>query len=426
MGSLNPYKEIGQHRNTKKTTDEFIAQAKEVWGDKFDYSKTVYDGANKKVIITCPVHGDFLVKPLDFLHGHGCPTCGGTKRLDTDTFIKRANEKHGEGRYDYSLVDYRNLKTKVPIICHEKDANGVEHGVFYQTPRDHLFDGCGCPKCYKNYKKTAEQFEAEARKVHGDKYIYHGEYYGNKKPIRITCPIHGDFFQGPLYHLNGQGCPKCYDERRGETRKIGIDEFIRRAREIHGNKYDYSKVEYINARTKICIICPKHGEFWMTPGKHLQRGQGCPKCSESHLERAMALKLDSLNIKYIRQYRFDWLRNKSPMPLDFFIPELNTAIECQGDQHFRSYEAFGGDSTLESTQARDLLKYNLCRENGVRLLYLVPKISLIRGLVIYDENNTFTSIDKLIEVLTGNTESIKLNEEDLKEMVRTTIRKLLY
>lgn len=425
MGNLKPYKEIGQHRNTKKTTDEFIAQAKEVWGDKFDYSKTVYDGANKKVIITCPVHGDFSTKPLDFLHGHGCPACGGVKRLDTETFIRRGNEKHGEGRYDYSMVDYKNLSTKVPIICHEKDTNGVEHGIFYQTPRGHL-QGDGCPKCYRSFKKTVEQFESEASKVHNGKYIYHGDYDGNKKLIRVTCPIHGDFYQAPLYHLQGRGCPKCYDERRGETRKIGIDEFIRRAREIHGDKYDYSKVNYVNNKTKVCIICPKHGEFWVVPEKHLIRGDGCPKCSESHMERAVALKLDSLNIEYIRQYRFNWLRNKSQMPLDFFIPELNTAIECQGDQHFRSYEAFGGDSTLESIQTRDLLKYNLCKENGVRLLYLVPKISLIRGLVMYDENNTFTSIDKLIEVLTGNTESIKLNKKDLKEMVRATIRKLLY
>lgn len=423
MNNLIPYKETGPHRNTKKTTDEFITQAKEVWGDKFDYTKTVYDGANKKVVITCPIHGDFQVKPIDFLHGHGCPACGGVKRLNTDTFIKRANEKHGEGRYDYSLVNYKNLSTKVPIICHEKDGTGEEHGVFYQPPRNHM-QGDGCPKCYRSFKKTPDEFEREARLVHGDKYIYHGDYNGNKKPIRITCPKHGDFFQKPLSHLQGQGCQKCYDERRGETTRIGTEEFIRRARKIHGDKYDYSKVEYVNRKTKVCVICPKHGEFWITPEKHVFRGQGCPKCAESHMEREVALELDSLGLKYIREHRINWLKNKSQMPLDFFVPEFNTDIECQGDQHFRSYEAFGGEEELKNLQFRDNLKYNLCQKNGIRMLYLVRRESLIKNLPIYKEENTFTNTKELLAELT-NTKSLKLDRNDIKEMITTTIKKLL-
>ena len=142
------------------------------------------------------------------------------------------------------------------------------------------------------------------------------------------------------------------------------------------------------------------------------------------MERTVALKLDSLDIKYIRQHRIEWLRNKSPMPLDFFIPEFNTAIECQGDQHFRSYEMLGGDSALKELQTRDLLKYNLCKENGIRMLYLVPRESFIQGLPMYTKSNTFTSIEKLVDVL-FEPKTIKLNDKDLREMIITTIGKIL-
>ena len=59
--------------------------------------------------------------------------------------------------------------------------------------------------------------------------------------------------------------------------KKTLDEVIKLFIKRHNNKYDYSKVEYVNSSTKVCIICPEHGEFWQTPHKHLS-GQGCPKC----------------------------------------------------------------------------------------------------------------------------------------------------
>lgn len=274
------------HSNKKKTTKEFIEAAKKIWGDKYDFSKVDYQSANKKVCIICPEHGEFFVKPSDFLHHHGCAACAGLKKMSTQEFIEKAQKINGN-RYDYSLVNYKNSVTPIEIICHKKDDNGIEHGVFKQAPKNHL-RGNGCPKCYKSSKKTTEEFIEQAKQIHGEKYDYSKVHYkGNKIPITIICPKHGEFSQTPLYHLQGHGCIHCYNERRGEATRIGNENFIKKAKEIHGEKYDYNNVKYVNSKTKVSIICPKHGEFLMTPSKHLNSKQGCPVCSESHLEKML-------------------------------------------------------------------------------------------------------------------------------------------
>ena len=123
-------------------------------------------------------------------------------------------------------------------------------------------------------KMSNEDFIAKAYSLHGDKYDYSKvEYINSKTKVCIICPVHGEFWITPNEHLLGHGCKKCYHDRK----KITTEEFIRRAKEIHGDKYDYSKVEYVNSFVKVCIICPKHGEFWQTPHGHL-KGNGCPKC----------------------------------------------------------------------------------------------------------------------------------------------------
>lgn len=122
-------------------------------------------------------------------------------------------------------------------------------------------------------KTTQEEFISKAREVHGDKYDYSKvEYKGNKNKVCIICPEHGEFWQLPSSHLKGAGCPNCSGNKKYTTK-----EFIEKARKIHGDKYDYSKVEYVNSETKVCIICPEHGEFWQKPARHLM-GQGCPNC----------------------------------------------------------------------------------------------------------------------------------------------------
>lgn len=121
-----------------------------------------------------------------------------------------------------------------------------------------------------NKKLTTEEFIKKAREVHGNKYDYSKVIYnGLHKKVCIVCPEHGEFWQEAGSHLKGRGCPICWYKKNGNSCRKSLEVFIEQARKIHGDKYDYSKVKYINSFTKVCIICPEHGEFWQTPVHHL-------------------------------------------------------------------------------------------------------------------------------------------------------------
>ena len=343
--------------------EEFINKAREVHGNKYDYSKINYMNSRTKVCIICPEHGEFWQTPNDHLNGRGCPKCAGKIKLNTSEFINRAREVHGD-KYDYSKVEYVNANTKVCIIC-------PKHGEFWQTPSGHL-SGKGCPKCANELRQrtlssTLEGFIKKAREVHGDKYDYSKvKYVNSHTKVCIICPEHGEFWQTPASHLSGKNCPKCGFETIRESNSSTTEEFIKKAREVHGDKYDYSKVNYMDTHTKVCIICTEHGEFWQTPASHL-KGSGCPNCNSSKLESEIRLILNEQGIKYsYRERKIPWLKG---LELDFYIPDKNIAIECQGIQHFNPIEYFGGEETFNYTIENDNAKRKLCEENGVRLLY---------------------------------------------------------
>ena len=254
----------------KLTTKEFITRAKDVHGGKYDYSLVEYVNNRTKVRIICPEHGVFEQIPSNHLLGHGCLQCiNNQRRSTTGEFITRAREIHGD-RYDYSLVKYVNAQTKVKIIC-------PEHGVFEQTPSEHLRKQ-GCPYCGGTKKLTVKDFITRACEIHGGKYDYSlVDYINAMVKVRIVCPKHGIFEQTPNSHISIKaGCPKC----AAEQKQLTTGEFIQRAREVHGDKYDYSLVEYFGNQTKIKIICPEHGVFEQTPSNHLL-GHGCPQCAKT-------------------------------------------------------------------------------------------------------------------------------------------------
>ena len=267
-------------------TKEFIRKGLRKFGDRFDYSKTQYVRAKDKVIITClkEGHGDFKIQPGNFLMRGRCQKCGKEKsfeqsRSDTQTFIEKAKKVHGD-KYDYSKVNYINNHTRVTIIC-------PIHGEFEQLPHNHL-SGAICLLCSRELNKdvrrlTTEEFVRSAIEVHGDKYDYSSvNYISSTTPVTIICPIHGKFEQLPPVHVfQGCGCPECGREILANKFRFTTEEFIKRARLIHGDKYDYSKVNYINNHTPVIIICPIHGEFEQLPYNHLNQKSGCPKCANN-------------------------------------------------------------------------------------------------------------------------------------------------
>ena len=278
-----------------------------------------------------------------------------SKKLTTEEFIQNARHVHGD-KYDYSKVEYINSSTKVCISC-------PEHGEFWQTPYTHLRK-CGCPKCSKNYKLDNYSFIQKAKEVHGDNYDYSKvEYKGANIKVCIMCPKHGLFWQTPCSHLSGSGCIICAN-KKPHTKET----FIQKAKETHGDKYDYSKVEYKGADIKVCIICPKHGLFWQTPHAHLRK-QSCPYCNLSKLENEIKVLLDNNHILYEQEKKFDWLIDKSNLRLDFYLPDYNVVIECQGKQHFESVDFFGGNERFNKTKRIDKLKFNLCKKHNIRIIY---------------------------------------------------------
>ena len=283
------------------------------------------------------------------------------KKKTTEQFILEAKKIHGD-KYDYSKVEYNGNKTKVCIIC-------PEHGEFWQTPTNHCskYNQNGCPICVGR-NKTTKQFILEARKIHGDKYDYSKvEYVNANDKVCIICPEHGEFWQAPSQHLSGRGCEFCAKKKLSSLFSKTTEQFILEARKIHGDKYDYSKVEYINAKTKVCIICPEHGEFWQIPDSHL-RGGGCINCNafQKSTQKIVEL-LNELKISYVREHTFKWLGKQR---LDFYLPDYNIAIEYQGEQHFHPVKYFGGEKRFNDRLERDSRKKILCDKNGVKIIYV--------------------------------------------------------
>jgi hypothetical protein len=190
----------------KYTKDVFITKAKQVHGDRYDYSLVEYMGSRTKVDILCSIHGLFTQEPSSHLRGNGCPECGNSKKYTKDAFITKAKQVHGD-RYDYSLVEYINSHTKVKILC-------LEHGRFEQKPYSHL-QGIGCKLCgvvssYTTQRSNTETFITKAKQVHNDSYDYSlVEYINSHTKVKILCLEHGPFEQIPNNHLNGARCPKC-------------------------------------------------------------------------------------------------------------------------------------------------------------------------------------------------------------------------
>lgn len=262
---------IKEEKRIQKQND-FILKSQILNNNKYDYSKVSYNGANTKVCIICPDHGEFWQTPTNHLHGCKCPKCA----IDNNRMM-----------YD------------------------IKKREFYGT------------------------FIERAKKIHNDKYSYDKVIYnGNENKVIITCPEHGDFEQTPHSHLAGGGCPKCAKNKMVEAIRLTQEEYINRVRYVHRyNNYDFTKVLYNTYESDVTVTCLKHGDFIIKAGS-LLNGHGCPVCRLSKLEISVRNVLIENKIKHESQKRFkEWLGSQS---LDFYIEGLNIAIECQGMQHFKN------------------------------------------------------------------------------------------
>lgn len=414
----------------KQRSDNFIDNAISKFGDKFDYSKTVYKSYTEDMTIICPKHGEFQQTPLNHLRSiHGCKKCGldFTASLAVDskeTFINKAMKIHGD-TYIYDDVIYVNDETNIKIICRI-------HGEFQQTPNNHKH-GRGCWDC--NFTKAAtnrrisvDEYLDRFIRLHGDKYDYDlmPDSVSYDTYITVICGRHGPFEITVANHLQ-HGCQKCandskkmtvlefkekctiihngkYDYSKVEFNNIGEtvtikcnihgeysqracrhllgtgcvtcgiskfspEDFIKRANMLHENKYDYTNMKYDCKTRPVTISCVEHGPFILTPRDHL-KGSGCRLCGncKSKGEMYIALWLRENNIEYIEQKKFADCKNIKLLRFDFYLTQHNKLIEFDGRQHFEPTEFFGGEEKFVIRQKNDEIKNNYALTNNIPLL----------------------------------------------------------
>ena len=279
--------------------------------------------------------------------------------LSQDEFLNRMRNVFGD-LYDFSQSEYINLRTKVKCIC-------SKHGEFWSRP-DHLMNGHGCPKCacertHSEQKLSEEKVKERINSIFNGKYDTSKLKYINQyEKVILICPIHGEFKSTPIHLFKGHSCPKC-----GNVGRKNTESFKEELYRVFGDEYTYDNLNYVNNTTKVIITCKKHGDFESLP-THLLQGHGCPQCSNSsRMERKVCEILKEKSIDFIRQKNFEWMKR---MTLDFYLPNFNIGIECQGIQHYEPVEYFGGKKKFKEQIRRDNLKKKLCMEHGIKLEYI--------------------------------------------------------
>jgi len=258
----------------------------------------------------------------------------GISKITTEEFIKRAEKVHGK-IYKYHKTTYIGSHNEIEVVC-------PVHGSFFTTASQHVHQKYGCHSCAMEKRRMSfDQFVEKANKTHNSRFLYEEKdqfFSFDKGEVYVICPDHGKFLHKCRIHLQTRfACPICAKEKRG-LRTKSTEDFIKDAKKVHGNKYDYSLVEYKNSKKKVEIICPVHGSFFQIANAHLM-GSGCSACRASRGEMLISMVLDSNNIKYKREYVGHGLMGFSgthPIRCDFqFIYHgIEFWVEYDGEQHY--------------------------------------------------------------------------------------------
>lgn len=334
------------------TTETFIEKSNSVHGNKYDYSKVEYVDSKTPVCIICPEHGEFWQEPVLHLRGRGCHECGKKrqgKRYGREYYIERAMEVHG-GKYVYNHFEPTDAMTPGLITC-------PIHGDFSMSMNSHVNQGQGCPKC-RHSGLTLEDIRGMLAEADGGRYeCIETERKNMNDKWRFLCPVHGEFEQSATKHLSGQGCPKC---KKSLEKFITFDEFVDRARKVHGDRYEYPEQEMHGYKGYVDVICKVHGEFRQNVTNHLQ-GCGCPKCANNNSRQEEEL-IDFLSSEGFGEFIRKDRKLISPYELDVYFPDRRIAIEYDGLRwHSDRYRVDSG---------YHLQKTELCRERGVRLIHI--------------------------------------------------------
>lgn len=354
--------------------EKIIEKAQKAHGTFYDYSLLDEEViTSEKVEIICPKHGVFKMRLKDHINKpySRCRGChdeakakSNNKRFQSK-FFDIVAERHPS--LDFSKVDLKGWEDEIEVVC-------PKHGSFTTKPVN-LYANKGCWRCGQSKAaKNRVQWTKEAiENLISEKFphivcIKAGAYQMGKS--EVECKKHGKFTannKSAIHH--DEICPGCRYEKSGKKQRSTTEEFVEKAKKVHGDFYDYSKVDYKTTRKKVTIVCPNHGDFRQKPNSHLQ-GKGCPVCNESKGEKQVRVWLDENGIEYEREKSFEDLIYIKPLRFDFYLPTLNMVIEYDGQQHFEECEYYG---SLTEIKARDALKNEYCKHKKIEMIRISYK-----------------------------------------------------
>ena len=366
----------------------------QMYGDQYDMTLVDYKDGETEVTLICRKHGEFRIKPRTLLvgtsHGngkkvapHGCWQCYGItspnekpKPMTADEFFSKMQEIYGD-RFDFSQSVFAGLNKPVDYECR---IHGHQH-----SGAKILLAGGGCDYC-SGRMFYGPDFERLAREIHGDKYNYSqvGEIKKKTQVVTIGCPVHGPYPQRVDLHLRGHGCPECYGQSNKWDVKERARRFFEKARNMHGDQFDYSEANYVDKRTPIRIRCKKH-DYWFTcrPDEHVHVRSGgcCPYCTAPKSELEVMEWLDAHGIPYIHNKP---IPNNDPtleledLKADFYLEcdDEQIIIETNGQQHYKEINFFHNNPKSMKKNKRDFKKQQhrdrylrqYCKEEGITLL----------------------------------------------------------
>lgn len=403
----------------KLSKQVFKERANNVHNYFYRYDKVVYINNDTPVIITCPIHGDFKQTPKAHLNGEGCKLCALDKKRDNfknkvEIFLNKAYKKFNDC-YSFPFIndEYTGNKSKITIKCNKCQ------NTFIKTANDFLakFKGLnGCSKCRKTEKKSVKKsavhncvkyktlpIEVVKRRIHdkyGDSVTMIDLSYVNASTnaIFICNKCDNKFKRKPntfFYGNINQPCPKCSKIDLAMKATKTTEDFIKKANEIYKNgEYSYEPTVYVKSDKPVKIHCNKCGNDFEIVAESFLQGHGCNKCnhSTSIMETMVEERLKEEGIKYETQKKIEGIRFTRPLPFDFYLPDYNIAIECQGKQHFQSVEYYGGDKMFETRKIIDEIKRKGCENKGIKLIYY-------SNFNFYFPYFVFTNLDKMMEFI---------------------------
>ncbi len=329
-----------------------------IFGTAYTYEHTTYTTARSKVTVTCPVHGDFIAWPTSLYKGSGCAKCAAADKCMTYAdFSARMQVLHST-LHVAPPTEWIGTKTEVSATCEV-------HGSF-TTKAAYLLGGRGCPACGAEKRASAtrmttEDFIARAIHTHKGAYTYNNTtYVSHHAKVAVTCAVHGDFYTTPASHLHGEtGCPVCANTQT-KTREAFLQDLFK----VHGDLYDATEVVYKNAKTKIKLICTKHGPFDTTPDAVLSQAAGCPHCVHRISKAEVAIKMVlEPHCTVETQARING------MSVDIYLPEHKLAIEFNGELFHADTNPYSATPNPRGkTKHRE--KEDACTAAGVRLIQL--------------------------------------------------------